>query len=419
MLYLVGALAGGNYVYMVIQMVSGVLLARIILPETLGAFSSIGLLLGYAPFLQLGILNGINRELPFYIGKGDHDRVRELAAAAQAWALVVGGVVAFGVICFAGWTLAWGDTMLAAGWATHAILVVLLFYNSYYLQMTYRTSHDFALLSLSRVIHSVAGLILLGAVYYLGFYGLCLRMLVIEAVSLTILYYWRPIRVSPKWNFGHLWHLLKIGAPIFAAGQLYAWWTVVNSTLVLHFMGNRGMGLYAMVMVAGSAMSNVPQAVGQVIYPRLAEQYGRSANLNALLKATYKPTLLTLLAMLPLVAIAWVLVEPVTHFLVPKYVDAVPAIKWNLLCVLPLALTPVNNLFPVIKRQGLYVSCIAFGMLSSGVVLLVLITDAPYLAALPQAMLIGRCLFVVACYACIYWVYSQQGNQPLAEAKTS
>ena len=86
MLYLVGALVGGNLAGKLLRMAGGVLQARYAAPQVLGLFNGIGLVLGYAPFLQLGILNGLNRELPYYVGKGDRKRVMELAAAAQAWA---------------------------------------------------------------------------------------------------------------------------------------------------------------------------------------------------------------------------------------------------------------------------------------------------------------------------------------------
>ena len=85
--FLVGSLVGGNLISMMLRIVGGILQANCVLPPVLGMFNSIGLSLGYAPFLQLGILNGMNRELPYYFGKGDRQRVNELAAAAQAWAL--------------------------------------------------------------------------------------------------------------------------------------------------------------------------------------------------------------------------------------------------------------------------------------------------------------------------------------------
>ena len=234
MLYLVSSLVGGNSVSLVLRLIGGVLQAKCVLPAVLGTFNSIGLVLGYVPFLQLGILNGINRELPYFIGKGDRHRVNELAAAAQAWAIVVGGAVAvvlFGVGC---WQLVCGEFQLAVGWYTYAVLAFLLFYNTNYLQMTYRTGHDFARLAIAGVIENSVALVLVALVWLLHFYGLCLRASADRAVSVAFLHYWRPVRVGPRWNLQHLKHLLVIGAPIFLVAQIYAWWTVLNSTLVLH-----------------------------------------------------------------------------------------------------------------------------------------------------------------------------------------
>ena len=107
-------------------------------------------------------------------------------------------------------------------------------------------------------------------------------LLLTALVSAAFLHYWRPVRVGPRWNLQHLKHLLVIGAPIFLVAQIYAWWTVLNSTLVFTYTGKEGLGLYAMVLVAGGAFELLPAAVSQVIYPRMAEQYGRTHRLGDL-----------------------------------------------------------------------------------------------------------------------------------------
>ena len=118
------------------------------------------------------------------------------------------------------------------------------------MQSTYRTAHDFSRLAWVNVVQSLAGLAMLALVAWLNFYGLCLRAVLAGAIGTAILYRFRPVRVGPQWNFGHLKHLLLIGAPIFGVGQLYSWWYVINSTLVLKFTGTEGMGLYSMVIMA-------------------------------------------------------------------------------------------------------------------------------------------------------------------------
>ncbi|MGD0516148.1 MAG: lipopolysaccharide biosynthesis protein [Thermoguttaceae bacterium] len=403
-LFLVSSLVGGNFVSMMLRMVGGILQARCVLPAVLGMFNSISLVLGYVPFLQLGILNGLNRELPYFVGKGDRQRVNELAAAAQAWALAVGGIVGIALSGVGCWQLIHGQWQLAAGWFTNAVLAVLLFYNTNYLQMTYRTGHDFARLAISSVIENTVALVLVALVALLNFYGLCLRALLPAFVSVTFLYHWRPVRVGPHLNRRHLKHLLVIGAPIFIVGQIYAWWTVLNSTLVLAYTGKQGLGLYAMVLVAGGAMELLPAAVGQVIYPRMAEQYGRTGRLGDLVRMAIKPTLFSVIGVVPLIVVGWWIMEPVVRFILPAYVEAVPAMRWSILLAFVASFAPANSVFPVLRRMGLYAVAIVLGMAAYGGSVMWLMRNGASLVAFPQAMLIGRATMTLFCFLFIAWL---------------
>jgi O-antigen/teichoic acid export membrane protein len=398
--FLAGSLAGGNIIAMALRMVGGVLLGRFISPAALGLFNGIGLVLGYAPVLQAGILNGLNRELPYFVGAGDRQKVKELAAAAQAWALLIAGVVALSLLGIAAWDYAHGQPERAAAWAANSIMAFFLFYGTYYLQNTFRSAHNFARLAVANVVESTFALLLLVAVAFLGFYGLCIRSVLVGTAGFLLLYYWRPIRVGPRWNFSHLKHLLVIGAPIFAVGQIYTLWGgVINSTLVLRLSGTEGMGLYAMVALAWASLDLIPQAVAQVIYPRMAEEYGRSSELTRLVEIARKPMLLTFAALIPLVAIAWVAVGPLMRILIPNFADAVPAMRWALLIPLASSFQPLNSLFNVIRRQDLYMAAIAFGMAVYGGSLLLFAKNGPVsLTAFPQALLIGRAAYLLLSY---------------------
>ena len=401
--FLAGTLAGGNLIAMVLRMAGAILLARLVMPSTLGLFNGVAIALGYASILQLGVLNGLNRELPYFVGKGDRARVKELAAAAQAWALMVGAVVFLGLSAVAVWELAHGENWKAAAWFTNGVLAVLFFYSTSYMQNTFRSAHDFARLAVVNVAETVVSLVFLGFVALLGFYGLCIRSVLISVVSAILLFLWRPVRVGPKWNFRDFKHLLFIGAPIMGVGLLYGWWGgVINSTLVLKLMGTEGVGLYSMVIMASTALDIIPTAVAQVIYPRMAENYGRNPNLRELVLMARKPTLLTAGVLVPAIAVAWFLVGPVARLIVPAYVAAIPAMQWALLLPLIGSLQTVNALFNVARRQDLYTVAIIVGIAFYVGGLFLLVRGGVYLAAFPQAMLIGRAAYTVMSYVFIF-----------------
>ena len=332
-LFLAGSLAGGNLVAMAMRLVGGIMLGRLIAPDTLGLFAGIALVLGYSSIAQMGVLNGVNRELPYHIGQGNVARAHDLAAAGQAWALAAGGVVSVCLLAVAAWQLAQGELEQAAGWATNAVLAMFAFYgNNGYLSVTFRTSSEFVRLARVNVVEaatSLAGLILVAA---FGFFGLCLRVVLSGAASTALLFRWRPVRVGPRWSLSNLRHLFIIGAPIYFVGQIYGLWTgVINATLVLHFTGNYGMGLYAMVALWITAMEVIPAALAQVLYPgwpRTTGPGGTSAiSCGSRSSRCWQP--------LPdwrrWPPSAGSLPNPSCKFVVPQYVGAVPAIQWALL----------------------------------------------------------------------------------------
>jgi O-antigen/teichoic acid export membrane protein len=410
---LAAALAGGNLLSNVLRMVGGLLQNKYIGPEVLGTFNAIGLALNFTRFLQLGIFNGLNRELPYHIGRNDRPRVGELAAAAQAWAIVLGIAVGLPFLAVAAWHAGTGNWALAAGWLANGVFGFVFFYATMYLPATYRTSHDFARLSSVNVLQNGVALLLVAAVVLWGFYGLCLRVAVPVLFGVWMLRRWQPILVAPKWNLSHLWHLLIVGLPIFAVGELGGTlWVLIDQKLVQLYMHDRGLGLYSMVVVAGSSMELLPLAVSQVIYPRMSELYGRTHDLAGIMALAVKPTIVMVAGIVPLVAIAWFLAAPLTAMLLPKYVDAVPAMQWGLLGSIALSCCSIFNVYNVVRRQDIYGIVQVLSIGSYFLSLMWLIRGGAHLTAFPQSMLAGRAVFVIAGYLFLIIVWRQHRKHP-------
>ena len=192
--------------------------------------------------------------------------------------------------------------------------------------------------------------------------------------------------------------------PIFGVAQLYTLWVGLDKTFVLGYRGDEGLGLYTVAFMAGQAFEILPIAISQVIYPRMAEQYGRTEKLADLIPMTVKPILLSVLAMLPMVAVGWWLMPRVVAILLPKYVEGVPAMQWSLLPALLTCFGPVNSVFIVVRRQDLYAVAMLLGMGAYVASMLWLVRGGAVLAAFPQAMFLGRIVFIAACYAFIFYL---------------
>jgi O-antigen/teichoic acid export membrane protein len=394
---LLAIFAGGNLICMILRLAGGLLVARVTRPETLGLFNGLSLVLGYVPFLQLGVINGLNRELPYYIGLDDKQKANTLAACAQAWALIVGtvvGVVLLGVAIF---QLFKGRNEIAFGWLTQAWMAFQVIFTQLYLLVIFRTGGKFSKLTTSNVIQAVSSFLLIGVVWRYGFYGLCIRAVLVTLVALYTLWKWRPLKVKAAWDTGSFKHLLKIGAPIIAVGQVYAWWIVLDSTLVLKFKGVHGLGLYAVAIMAGSVIELVPTSLSQICYPRMTEEYGRTGSLRAAARIIKKPMTYLSLAYIPLAFASWFAAPPAIHMLLPKYIESIRAVQWTCVASAFLALLPVNLIFLVIKRLDLYLAAVVAGISAYAFMVMVIYRHDHDLSVFPKSLIIGRVLFLLIC----------------------
>ena len=116
---------------------------------------------------------------------------------------------------------------------------------------------------------------------------------------------------------------------------------------------------------------------------------------------TVKPMLVTVLGMVPLVVVGWLLMPRAVAILLPKYVGGVPAIRWWLLPSLLTCFTPINSVLIVVRRQGIYAAAMLAGMGAYLVSMWWLVHGGAGLVAFPQAMLVGRTVFVAACWGLI------------------
>jgi O-antigen/teichoic acid export membrane protein len=382
--------ASGNYFAMALSVVGGLLTSRLIEPAVLGLYNGIGLVQGYAPLLHLGVDNGLRRELPYELGKGSGEEAHLLCSAARAWSLAVNALVAAVLLGVAAWTAAHGRWNEALAWLTTTAGAGWVLYGQGYMQSLYRTSGDFLHLTRVTVVQAGVGFLLVAAVWRFGFAGLCLRGIVLALVGLVLTRRWLPIRVPPRVDKARLLRLFRIGVPIYAIGQLGVMWGLLNSTLVLALMGKEGLGLFAVAHLVAGAANLAPQALSQVLYPRMCETFGRTGRIKETLALAPGPVIVTLAVTALAVTAAWWLLPHFVNWALPKYAGGVAAAQWTAVGVLVQAFAPVNNIFTVIGKQARYGAAMLVGIGVNAAALVLLTRRGVYLEAFPQAVLMGR-----------------------------
>lgn len=401
------ALALGNSSAIVLQTLAGVLTARFLLPRELGLFNGIGLAVGYASLLQLGIINGLNRELPVLWGRSQEGEAQRLAQTTLAFSLGLGTLIFVSFLGIGVWQLALGKRSLGLGWSTFAFVGAAVVLGDHYYPTLYKTTGRFKALARITTLRSLLNFLLVLLVALMGYVGLCLKAVGAATANLLLLARKQPLPFRPAWWSAGLRRLLKVGFPIFVVGQLASLWILGNNTLVLKILGPRGFGLFSVVLVVGNLATVLPIGIGQVVYPKMARSWGRGVSERELINLARVPTAVSLLVSIPAIVAGWLLLPVLIRWALPRYVEAIEAARWALLTGITASLTPVNNIFNVLGRQRLYGAALLTGMVAHGGCLLFMAARWPTLplTSFVQALLVGQLVMVLVSYLILFALF--------------
>ncbi len=308
--------SSSSLILSVVKLISGIVIIKWVIPEDVGMWNSVSLIQSYAAILQLGALSGLNRELPFYIGKGDSQYIIKLAETANAFIQYLNYILF--AICIAASAYVYffvsSDVKLLFGILSIGLITVSAFYATY-LNVTYRANHEFIKLSKIQLYISGFTIVTIFLPYFFNYYGLVLRTVLISIFTTIFVYAARPIRVKAKFTKSSFKELIKTGLPIYAIGYFDDLSKTFNRTILLTFGGVIVVGYYspAIAILAGIAM--LPSAIGQYIYPQMSYSLGKFNDAKKLWKWVWKSAFAMLLIGLPAVLIGWFTIP----FFITKY----------------------------------------------------------------------------------------------------
>lgn len=333
-----GALAGENafalfaassIVYSGASLISGLVVLRWIPPTTMGVWQALLVAQAYLQVLRLGVLNGLNRELPYLLGRGE--RQSALAAASSA--------LAFGTITSALGSLGFGAAMLLLwdrgtvwrlGLAAMAVATLMGFYQSY-VQATCRSSLEFRRLAVLQFGQAALMITAPLAVFIWGFAGLAWQYVAQGVATAIWAHAIRPIRVRPHLHWPALKALLSTGLPLFAASYLFTVALGFDRVILFAIGGATAVGLYTPAAWVLSAMTVAPAALSAYVYPKMSFQFGQTQDPTTLWMITRRATLTSLVLTFPLVVGGWLVIPWLVRIGFPAYVPAMPAIRLSLL----------------------------------------------------------------------------------------
>ena len=321
-------------VYGTLMSVAGVLgfiqllvYAKILGSTALGYYTIVLTVASYAVSLQLGILSGLNRELPVLLGMGQAERARDLVGqATTALLMVAGGGLGVAALIVGNLSLA-DENVRWALFLGAAVAASNLFFQMGILRLRCerRTTTFASVFLLQKVITLVLGSVV---AYYWSFGGLFAAL-----IGTNVLLYWyvsrrhldqAPWRMLKRYD---LRSLIAVGFPILVTGALSSFRLNMDRVFLMGILPPDQLGLYqfgAIPLTMGLLLNGM---INQYFTPRMLYHFGMHGDLRLVFKRAFVLSLVVLGLLLLLWPVFIVVAEWGVERWMPEYSDSLPLIS--------------------------------------------------------------------------------------------
>lgn len=338
-------------------------LAIILDPGEYGIWIFLLMMTSYAPLLTLGTMETLMKRGPFLRGKGDFASAQEIDQGVFSFTLIV-SLFFFFAACGSRFFLSRGlfhRFGLPVQLMLFSLSLSILSAFYYYRLQSYQRFDIASAITTARSILVLVCQIPLA--YLLGLTGVFVGFLLCEVLVFGFSVFLNsklpPVK-GLQFKFHLYGNLIRTGLPITIVWWTYMIQTSVDRVVSMSMLGESATGYYGIGMALATAFLLLPDAINQVLYPSINEEYGRSANPRKLAPLVVDPGRIMSL-FLPFLAWISVIVLPfIFTLVVPKYRPGLVAAQLLIVGALYSGITRGgSNLLISINRQWLLLGYIA------------------------------------------------------------
>ncbi len=334
-----------------ITIISGLIIAKWLIPEELGRFNVLSIVSSYIILIQVGIPSGLSRELPYYFGKNNSEKAISYASTSKFFLLLLSGVVFILSFISCLYFLFIHNFKYAIGSIVVGTTTFQTLYVTKYLRVLFISENQFKKLAKIDLINTLLSFFLLILVYYFTFYGLCLRAIILVAVNLYLTNKWKPLDCKAFFDTKTFWELFKVGMPIYIVANAYSLWPTFQGTFVLATLGTKGLGLFALSAIAQGMLSTFSNSISSICFPLMSKMYGSGHNFLDIIKVPLKPFLLSLCFYAIALITGWNFLPKIIEKALPNYIKGVEAAQWMFLVAMVSSFSVFSNIFMVLRKN--------------------------------------------------------------------
>ena len=338
-----------NFLRLVSKFLAGIVSAKLLGPTNYGFFSLIDLVNKYGPISNLGVSSGISREIPMNLGRDDEKYASKLNDVGFTGLLISTGLTAFLIVTFSLVFLR-GLPLFAVIMAALGIIVNAVY--EYHIMFSYSHSRFRAASSII-TFYSIALLFLtVILVWRFNIWGQLISIFLVPLVTISFVYIKKKHLFSIRFDSHVYLQIVKVGLPLILIGMGYTFLITVDRLLIVRFYDMTTLGYYGLAIMAFVFSQQVPDAISQVIYPKLNLVFGQSSRIDKLDKVSILPSILLSIAM-PLLIGTFIYILPfIVKAFLPAYVNGIVPAE---LIIIPIAIYGINILNTLFKIKILII----------------------------------------------------------------
>jgi hypothetical protein len=334
-----------NILSVPVSLVTGFINFRNIDPVYMGMWATVTIFEVYSNFLRLGVVNGMNRELPFALGQGDNTKAEKYAATTQMFSLFNGLILLLiAPLIIKGINI---DESYYACLAVVLIKACLSFYTTY-LTGTFRSDDQFGKLANITMI-GLGGKLLLCPLVFLGFNGFLSYELILILLNAALLHKFRPIKIKPQFHIPEMKRLILTGFPLFVTSYLLGIIDTLPRLFIIKDGNEKLLGLYAPVLMLVNTMIIFPGTITNFLYPKFSYKIGMNVPAKVIWKQYLQVIALSFLGISFTVFIGYFVVDYFATIF-PKYALSTPYLKAGLL-ICPFLVYKMGNTINGVLRK--------------------------------------------------------------------
>jgi O-antigen/teichoic acid export membrane protein len=300
--------------------ISGVFTRNLLGPEQNGIWLSLSLIFIYGNLTQLGVVNGINREIPRILGARDDDGAQKIREAGLGW-MVVPFLFSFIFIFI---VLLLDLNSLMKIYTITAILLVPLQNIMNFYRITYLTINQFKQVAINQIIVGpIQSILSIIFVYYFGFWGLLLPIYIASIFSIVIFvkYLNQPIKI--RWNWPTSKYLMSFGVTIMVIGLSWSLFTTIDRIMISALLGAKELGFFGISILLFQGLMMFPQVFSQVMYPKISFAYGQNNTKDHLLELVSNPSIIFAFLNPYVIGVIFYLFPVFVRWLMPEYIKGI------------------------------------------------------------------------------------------------